>query len=292
MNDQEYDDYIPEHPELIPGNRTEAHLWVSAAVIVGVRICDTQTFLKAWWAIAWLYPGFHPDDYRQSEDVPQAKEFTEEAFRRAEIGQIGDDVLYAAEAAHNAIWLERIGSPHAPSGLKDGYIPKYPELIPTNHTDANEKIAAVFGSVVSKVPEAAFLGAWWALFWLDPSRSPEYYDEWESQDEARLALEAYRRHRHGEISDEQMFPCEACHARILFDKEAGKLMHGVHAYDRRVVIRSDDGQYLSRSGGITPNKHEAARYYMIADRVADQIEVVGKLYGRLMYTENGRISTT
>ncbi|GAA5119357.1 hypothetical protein JIN84_21785 [Luteolibacter yonseiensis] len=113
MNDQEYDDHIPEHPELIPGNRAEAHLCVSAAVIVGVRICDTHTFLKAWWAIAWLYPGFHPDDYRQSEDVPYSKEFTEEAFRRAEIGEIKDDVLYAAEAAHHAVWLKPIGSPHA-----------------------------------------------------------------------------------------------------------------------------------------------------------------------------------
>lgn len=290
MTEEEYDDYIPDHPDLIPGNRTEAHLWISAAVIAGIKVCDTRTFLKGWWALAWLYPGFHPDDYRQSDDVPHAKKFTEEAFRRASDGEIEDDFLYPTEASHNAVWLERIGSPHAPSGFKDGYLPRYPELIPANHAKAKENIAALFGSALTRVPKESFLVAWWALFWLDPTRSPEYYEEWENRDEAKLAREAYRRHNQGEISDEQMFPCEACHARILFDKKAGKLRHGVHAYDRRVVIRTDDGQYLSRSGGVTPNKYEAARYHMIADRVADQIEAVEKLYGRLMLVENDGIS--
>ena len=52
-----------------------------------------------------------------------------------------------------------------------------------------------------------------------------------------------------------------------------------------VVIRTDDGQYISRDGGASPNRNEAARYFMIADRVEDQIAIVEKLYGRTMTLE-------
>jgi len=117
MNEQEYSDgYTAEHPELIPGNRAEANIRIAAAVAAGVRECDTRTFLKAWWAFAWLNPGFHPDDFRESDELPFAGELTAEAFRRNHAGEIGDDVLYASEATHNAVWLELSGNPPAPSG--------------------------------------------------------------------------------------------------------------------------------------------------------------------------------
>lgn len=290
MNDQEYDESVLAHPELIPGNRTEAHLRVSAAVIAGVATCDKPTFLKAWWAIAWLYPGFHPDDGPASCDLPHAKEFTEEAFRRAAAGEIDDDLFHAAEASHNAIWLARIGSPQGPSGFKDGYIPKFPELIPKSHAEAEARIAALSTALSSALPVESFLEVWWAFFWLHPERNPEYHDEWEDEDEVNLTIEAFRRHAAGEISDEQMFPCEACHARILSDLQAGTLRHGAHAFDRRVVILTDGGLYLSRKGGVTPDKNVAARYYMIADRVADQIEAVRSLHGRQMSIEGDRFS--
>jgi hypothetical protein len=109
MNDQEYDNYIPEHPELIPPNRTEALKWVADALALGIQQCDKLTFLKAWWAFAWLNPGFHPDDFRQWGELPHAQEFTTEAFRRNKAGDIDDDVLYAADATHNAVWLGRCG---------------------------------------------------------------------------------------------------------------------------------------------------------------------------------------
>lgn len=289
MDDQEYSDgYHAEHPEFIPGNRTEAHLWISAAVVAGIRNCDTQTFLKAWWAFAWINPGFHPDDYRQCDDIPYAKELTVEAFRRAEIGEIEDDVFYASEATHNAVWLERCGSPYAPSGFTDGYIPRHPQLIPATKPEAETRLAAGMTELPSEHSKEFFLAAWWALFWLNPNFNPEYHDEWEDQNQAKLAVEAYRRYNAGELTDEEMFPCEVCHARLISDKAAGKLKHDVHAYDRLVVIRTDDGRYISRSGGATNTKHDAARYYMIADRVADQIDTVKKLYGRIMTAEDGR----
>ena len=115
--DQEYtESYTAEHPELIPGNQTDAEKWIADAMTAGIRDCDTQTFLKAWWAFAWLNPGFHPDDCHEWPDLPYSEEFTTEAIRRAESGEIdGDSEYYAAEATHNAVWLERIGSPNAPT---------------------------------------------------------------------------------------------------------------------------------------------------------------------------------
>lgn len=107
MNNAEYEDYLPDHPELIPSNRTEALQLVTHALSTGIQKCDKLTFLKAWWAFAWLNPGFHPDDCFQRSEIPLAKELTNEAFRRYEVGEIDDDVLYAAEATHNAVWLAR-----------------------------------------------------------------------------------------------------------------------------------------------------------------------------------------
>ena len=108
MNNPEYDEgYEAQHPELIPASAAEANNRVAAAVTAGIGQCDTQTFLQAWWAFAWLHPGFHPDDHRQWNHIPLAQEMTVEAFRRNKAGEIADDVLYAAEATHNAVWLER-----------------------------------------------------------------------------------------------------------------------------------------------------------------------------------------
>jgi hypothetical protein len=117
MTDSEYTDgYQPEHPELIPENPEQARTWVQTAIDTGISTCDTQTFLRAWWAFAWLNPGFHPDDCGERSELPHAKKLTEEAIRRAEAGEIDDDSqFYAAEASHNSVWLERIGSPNAPS---------------------------------------------------------------------------------------------------------------------------------------------------------------------------------
>ena len=108
MNDHEYDDgYEAMHPELIPPDAAEANLRIAAAVAAGIGQSDTHTFLQAWWALAWLHPGFHPDDHQQWTELPLAQEMAIEAFRRNNAGELDHDLLYAAEATHNAVWLER-----------------------------------------------------------------------------------------------------------------------------------------------------------------------------------------
>lgn len=119
MKNGEYSDwYKPEHPKLIPESPDQARAWMQTAIEAGITACDTQTFLRAWWSFAWLNPGFHPDDCNEWTDLPHAQELTNEAIRRAEVGEIdGDTEFYAAEATHNAVWLERIGSPNSPNTL-------------------------------------------------------------------------------------------------------------------------------------------------------------------------------
>jgi hypothetical protein len=288
MSDQEYKDgYEAEHPELIPGNRTEAHLRVSVALSESLEKCSKETFLRGWWAFCWLNPGFHPDDFRQWDDA-NGQHFATEAFRRCEAGEIEDDLVYAAEATHNAVWLERRGDPSASLAFKDGYTPQYPELIPANEAEAESRLNAIQVGDIQQCPKDNFLEGWWALFWLNPELNPNYFDEWESESRRTLAEEAFRRFETGEINDQEAYPCEACHSRILGEKATGRTTFGREPFDRRVVIRTDDGQYISRDSGATPDKAKAARYYMIADRVADQIAVVKKLYGRIMTTEDGK----
>lgn len=120
MNQVEYiNGYRPELPDLIPKNSDQAHAWMETAIGAGITVCDTQTFLRAWWAFAWLNTGFHPDDKEEWTNLPRLQELTNEAIRRTETGEIdGDSEFYAAEATHNAVWLESIGSPYSPTATK------------------------------------------------------------------------------------------------------------------------------------------------------------------------------
>ena len=289
MDDQEYNDgFKAVNRDLIPGNRTEAQLWVSAAMGEGLGTCSKATFLKAWWAFCWLNPEFHLDDFRQWEN-PDWNDFATEAFRRREADEIEEDLLYPVEASDSAARLQLCDDPHAPADFKDAYIPQYPELIPANEAEANSRLNVVPVGDLQQCPKGPFLEAWWALFWLNPELNPDYFDEWESESWVKFAQEAFRRFEAKEINDQEMFPCEACHSRILYEHATGTPNFETReAYDRRVVIRTDDGQHVSRDAGATSDKNKAARYFMIADRVADQIATVKKLYGRTMTIEDGK----
>jgi hypothetical protein len=111
MNDSEYDDYTPEHPELIPADETEANASLLPLLDVqDLAAVDTRTFLRGWWALAWLFPCLHPDDSGEwSGDMACYRPLAHEAFRREREGLIDDGELYAAEAVHRRVWLEREG---------------------------------------------------------------------------------------------------------------------------------------------------------------------------------------
>ena len=57
-------------------------------------------FVRAWSAVAYLYPGLHPDGFDDPESGwPVAlKPFAAEAWRRAETGELDDTDFYPSDA--------------------------------------------------------------------------------------------------------------------------------------------------------------------------------------------------
>ena len=109
VTSQEYDDYTPEHPELIPGNEQDAGLRLKTLTDIphsDLSRVERQTFLQGWWALFWLYPGLHPDDHSAwDEEFHPYQPLAHEAFRRADAGELDDGQLYPTDAAHNRLWL-------------------------------------------------------------------------------------------------------------------------------------------------------------------------------------------
>lgn len=102
---QEYDDYTPKNPDLIPSDLENASNRVESMIAAGIEKCSKEEFLKGWWALHWLNPGLHPDDYDDWEDLVW-RAMAYEAFRRAAASELEDEELYAAEATHNRVWVE------------------------------------------------------------------------------------------------------------------------------------------------------------------------------------------
>ncbi len=63
-------------------------------------------FIRAWSAVAYLFPGLHPDGFDDLESGwPRAlKRFAAEAWRRAEAGDLADEELYPSDAQWAGIY--------------------------------------------------------------------------------------------------------------------------------------------------------------------------------------------
>lgn len=68
-------------------------------------------FVRAWCAIAYLYPGLHPDGYECADSGwPRVlRRFAAEAWRRAGAGELTDNELYCYQACKARIRHEREG---------------------------------------------------------------------------------------------------------------------------------------------------------------------------------------
>ena len=57
-------------------------------------------FLRAWCAVAYAFPGLHPDGYEdEGSGWPRAlRRFAAEAWRRAGAGELSDEELYPFDA--------------------------------------------------------------------------------------------------------------------------------------------------------------------------------------------------
>lgn len=63
-------------------------------------------FVRAWCAVAYTFPGLHPDGYEDTESGwPRVlKRFAAEAWRRADAGELDDHELYPSDAQWAGIY--------------------------------------------------------------------------------------------------------------------------------------------------------------------------------------------
>lgn len=84
----------------VPNSARSAGVHLRQAVGKTLSSLSKRDFLRAWCAIAYLYPGLHPDGYEdEGSGWPNVlKQFAKEAWRRAAVGELSDDELYVSEA--------------------------------------------------------------------------------------------------------------------------------------------------------------------------------------------------
>jgi hypothetical protein len=100
--------YVPDSLRTAAGH-------VRGALRRDPRVLPKSDFVKVWSAVAYLFPGLHPDGFelRDSGWPRVIKRFAAEAWRRAEAGELSDEELYPCDAQ----W----------SGLYDRMTVHYPE---------------------------------------------------------------------------------------------------------------------------------------------------------------------
>ncbi len=69
------------------------------------------TFVRAWCAIAYLFPGLHPEGYESPDSGwPRVlRRFAAEAWRRADAGELTDNELYCYQPCMARLRRERAG---------------------------------------------------------------------------------------------------------------------------------------------------------------------------------------
>lgn len=84
----------------IPASLREAAQHMRAGWQLPPAQMSKNDFVRAWSAVAYLYPGLHPDGFDDLESGwPRAlKRFAAEAWRRAESGELEDEELYPSDA--------------------------------------------------------------------------------------------------------------------------------------------------------------------------------------------------
>ena len=65
-----------------------------------------EQFIRAWSAVAYLFPGLHPDGFEDADSGwPRVlRRFATEAWRRAEAGALDDAELYPSDAQWSGLY--------------------------------------------------------------------------------------------------------------------------------------------------------------------------------------------
>jgi hypothetical protein len=65
-----------------------------------------EKFVRVWSAVAYLFPGLHPDGFEDADSgwSRGLKRFAAEAWRRANAGELADEELYPCDAAWSGLY--------------------------------------------------------------------------------------------------------------------------------------------------------------------------------------------
>lgn len=91
----------------IPPSAEAAERHLKGALEQSVESLGHRDFLNAYCSVAYLYPGFHPDDWELWEGPTEIKPLLAEAWRRAEAGLLTDNELYPYQATKAPIQQAR-----------------------------------------------------------------------------------------------------------------------------------------------------------------------------------------
>lgn len=93
-------------PVRVPESLYAAGKTIRAACRVPLESLTTSDFISAWVAIAYLFPGLHPDGITEADNAwPQSlRRFVSEAWRRFDAGDISDEELYCCDATWAGVY--------------------------------------------------------------------------------------------------------------------------------------------------------------------------------------------
>ncbi len=83
----------------IPPSAATAERYVRSTLANELESLPKHDFMKAYCSVAYLYPGFHPDEWQDWTGPAEIKPLLAEAWRRAEAGELTDNELYPYRAS-------------------------------------------------------------------------------------------------------------------------------------------------------------------------------------------------
>jgi hypothetical protein len=90
----------------VPNSLRSAGRELRLSLIHPLEQLPRERFVRAWSAVAYLFPGLHPDGYEDADSgwprVP--KRFAAEAWRRADAGELADEELYPCDAQWSGLY--------------------------------------------------------------------------------------------------------------------------------------------------------------------------------------------
>lgn len=90
----------------IPNSLRAAGRQMRLALAGPLELLPKENFVRAWSAVAYLFPGLHPDGFEDADSRwPRImKRFAAEAWRRAGTGELADEELYPSDAQWSGLY--------------------------------------------------------------------------------------------------------------------------------------------------------------------------------------------